>query len=350
MPELPEVETVRRGLLQHLPKTKIAQVQVLRELSIGHPEAGAFEVSLRGHRIDDIHRRGKYLLFKLNGGAWMIGHLGMSGRMLVVEAKKPVEKHVRVRIIFDNQEELRFEDMRVFGRMWYIAKNETVEEVIPGLAKMGREPFEQLDAKHLKEGFQKRTQAIKVVLLDQRTVAGLGNIYADEALFEARINPLRSANTLSDPELKILTKKIKEVLNRAIKLGGSTLRNYTDSKGVNGNYQHKAWVYGRTGKPCRACGTPIKMVRLAGRSSHYCPSCQPEPKPTPGRKEPAKTVGRALPSRTETDKTVGRALPSRKQPAKTVGRGLPSRTETDKTVGRGLPSRNQTRKPTRTKK
>jgi formamidopyrimidine-DNA glycosylase len=278
MPELPEVETVRRGLLQHLPKTKIAEVHVLRELAIGHPEADAFEVGLRGHRIEDIHRRGKYLLFELNGGAWMAGHLGMSGRMLIVDSKKPVEKHVRVRVIFDNGQELRFEDMRVFGRMWFISKREKMDDVIPSLSKMGREPFEELDAEHLKQAFEKRTQAIKVVLLDQRAVAGLGNIYADEALFQSRINPLRSANSLNDKELTVLTKNIKQVLERAITLGGSTLRNYTDSRGVNGNYQHKAWAYGRTGKPCRVCGTEIKMVRLAGRSSHYCPKCQPEPR------------------------------------------------------------------------
>jgi formamidopyrimidine-DNA glycosylase len=275
MPELPEVETVRRGLLKKLPGKKVRAVQVLRPDSVGWPSPAQFAQRLKGHKFVDIDRRGKYIVFKLDRGAHMVAHLRMSGRLLIGGKGKVREEHVRVRMQLDSDEELIFEDMRVFGRLWFVDAGEEVNEVVSGLADLGVEPLENLTPKYMQKAFANRTQPIKSALLDQTVIAGIGNIYADESLHLSKINPQKPAKLLTLPELTRLTKQIKLVLSRAIEMRGSSLRNYTDSSGVNGNYQNRAWVYGREGKPCNSCGTEIVRIKLAGRSSHYCPSCQP---------------------------------------------------------------------------
>jgi formamidopyrimidine-DNA glycosylase len=274
VPELPEVETVRRGLIAALVGQKIAGVDVLRPQSIGFPLPADFEQSLLGHSVVDVSRRGKYLLIHLDRGAYLGVHLRMSGRLLVTGPEQPLGPHVRVRIFLD-QLELRFEDMRVFGRLWYVPQGKAVETVITGLQNLGPEPLDSFSGKDLADRLKRRTQPIKTALLDQGVVAGIGNIYADESLFGANINPLRPAQSLTLAELDTLTAVIQSTLSRAIALGGSTLRDYTDSRGVNGNYQEEAWVYARKGSPCRVCGTPVERIRLAGRSTHFCPHCQP---------------------------------------------------------------------------
>jgi formamidopyrimidine-DNA glycosylase len=274
MPELPEVETVRRSLLKRLPGKRITAVKVLRKDSIESPAAADFAKALVGHSFKDITRRGKYILFTLDGGATMVAHLRMSGRLLVVEHGAALNKHVRVCVSLSSNEDLLFEDMRVFGRLWYAPAKVQVEKIVPALAELGVEPLVDLDAPFLKSRFHKRTQAIKTALLDQTVIAGVGNIYADESLHLARINPKKKACSLTAAELERLVTHVKEVLARAIELRGSTLRNYTDSEGVNGNYQNRSWVYGREGEPCRTCGEAIKRIKLAGRSSHFCPQCQ----------------------------------------------------------------------------
>jgi formamidopyrimidine-DNA glycosylase len=274
VPELPEVETVRRGLIAALVGQKIAGVDVLRPQSIGFPLPADFEQSLLGHSVVDVSRRGKYLLIHLDRGAYLGVHLRMSGRLLVTGPEQPLGPHVRVRIFLD-QLELRFEDMRVFGRLWYVPQGKAVETVITGLQNLGPEPLDSFSGKDLADRLKRRTQPIKTALLDQGVVAGIGNIYADESLFGANINPLRPAQSLTLAELDTLTTVIQSTLSRAIALGGSTLRDYTDSRGVNGNYQEEAWVYARKGAPCRVCGTPVERIRLAGRSTHFCPHCQP---------------------------------------------------------------------------
>jgi formamidopyrimidine-DNA glycosylase len=275
VPELPEVETVRRGLSTSLVGQKIAGVEVLRPQSIGFPLPADFVQSLRGHSVLDVSRRGKYLLIHLDQGAHLGVHLRMSGRLLVTGPDQPLGPHVRVRIFLDQDLELRFEDMRVFGRLWYVPQGKAVEAVITGLQHLGPEPLDNFSGKDLSDRLRKRTQPIKTALLDQGVVAGIGNIYADESLFGAKINPLRPAQSLTLAELDTLTTVIQSTLRRAIALGGSTLRDYTDSRGVNGNYQEEAWVYARKGAPCRICGTPVERIRLAGRSTHFCPHCQP---------------------------------------------------------------------------
>jgi formamidopyrimidine-DNA glycosylase len=291
MPELPEVETVRLGLLKKLPGKKVVDVKVLRPASIGYPEPAQFARSLKGHRFEDIQRRGKYILFELNDGAMMVVHLRMSGRLLINAQSAARREHIRVRIALDSGEELVFEDMRVFGRLWFVPSSKKVERVVSGLADLGIEPLEKLSGRYMQEAFRKRTQAIKSALLDQTVIAGIGNIYADESLHLARINPRKPARELSLAELDELAKQIKHVLSKAIDARGSSLRNYTDDEGVNGDYQNRALVYGRTGEPCRNCGTEIERVKLAGRSSHYCPECQPGPRAR--RTPPTKKTGRS---------------------------------------------------------
>jgi formamidopyrimidine-DNA glycosylase len=275
MPELPEVETVRRGLARALPGEEIVSVKVLRPQSIEYPTAEQFSKLLPGHKFGEINRRGKYLLLSLDHEAGLAVHLRMSGRLLVTEQRRKPEQHLRVKIKLSGGKELRFEDMRVFGRLWYVPAGKQFHEIIPGLADLGVEPLENLTAAYLKEAFDRKTQAIKSALLDQTIIAGIGNIYADEALFEAGINPLRSAQDLTSPELEQLVDRIRLVLARAIELGGSSIKDYRDASGVNGSYQHEALVYGRTGEPCRRCESTIERVKLVGRSTHFCKLCQP---------------------------------------------------------------------------
>ena len=276
VPELPEVETVRRGLLDDLPGDSVVDVKVLRKESIGHPGPRQFCSGLTGHSFEDISRRGKYLLFQLDRGAGLAVHLRMSGRLILAESGRASAPHLRVRISLASGRQLQFEDMRVFGRLWYVPAGTRFEDVVPGLAELGVEPLADMTAAHLARGFARRTQAVKPALLDQGVVAGIGNIYADESLFLAGVSPLRSVKTLKPVELERLVCAIREVLSTAIELGGSTVRDYTNSRGVNGNYQEESWVYGREGEPCRRCTTPVVRIRLAGRSAHFCPRCQSE--------------------------------------------------------------------------
>lgn len=274
MPELPEVETIRQGLLLTLLGETIRRVEVLRAESIGYPDAKLFSKSLPGHRFEDITRRGKYLLIKLSDGAGLAVHLRMSGRLLLTQQSKKNSKFLRVRIILTSGRELRFEDMRVFGRLWYVPPHSNFVTVVPALAKLGVEPLEELDGRFLLQAFKKKSQSIKTALLDQTLIAGIGNIYADESLFKAGVHPQTEAGRLTMAQAQRLADEIKAVLKQAIVLGGSSVRDYTDSRGVNGNYQHGAQVYGRYGQLCHVCGKTIERIKLAGRSSHFCPQCQ----------------------------------------------------------------------------
>lgn len=275
MPELPEVETVCRGLNLQLPGTTIKKVEVLRTDSIGYPSVKEFCRRVVGHRFESVSRRGKYILIALDEDAGLACHLRMSGRLLVVDKKAPPGKFLRVRIVLDDGRELRFEDMRVFGRIWYKPAAISFAEVIPTLAELGLEPLDGMTAQTLSDAFKGKKQPIKSALLDQRLLAGIGNIYADESLFRSGIHPLRRAGELNCADLDRLAIEIRKVLKSAIKHRGTTLRDYTDSEGVNGNYQNKACVYGRTGLACRVCKGTIERVKIAGRSSHYCLKCQP---------------------------------------------------------------------------
>lgn len=273
MPELPEVETVARGLNAHLTGDVIKSVEILREQSIASPSPKDFAKGLVGRRFKETRRRGKYLLCHLDGGRGLGVHLRMSGRLLICE-KRAKSSFLRVRMKLESGRELRFEDMRVFGRLWFVEKGQKFEEVIPALVELGVEPLDELSAEYLEKAFKRKRQPIKSALLDQTVIAGIGNIYADEALFKAAIHPLTPACKIKTAQLAKLCTVIEETLGRAIELGGSTLRDYTDSMGVNGNYQNDAWVYGRKGEECRLCHNPIERVKIAGRSAHFCGKCQ----------------------------------------------------------------------------
>ncbi|HEY9776474.1 MAG TPA: bifunctional DNA-formamidopyrimidine glycosylase/DNA-(apurinic or apyrimidinic site) lyase [Planktothrix sp.] len=275
MPELPEVETVCRGLQKLIIGDTICDAKVLRSDSIGYPDPAKFASKIRGHKIERVYRRGKYILIDLDRAAGMAVHLRMSGRLMVVDKKAPPERFLRVRMSLASGRDLRFEDMRVFGRIWYVPPGKTFEQIIPSLAELGAEPLEKLTGKSLGEVLRGKKQPIKSALMDQRVLAGIGNIYADEALFGSRIHPLRQAGDLRDHELDELAKVIRSVLESAIERRGTTLRDYVDADGVNGNYQHSAWVYGREGEPCRVCGLQIERTKIGGRSSHFCVECQP---------------------------------------------------------------------------
>lgn len=287
MPELPEVETVRRGLLGHLPGRRIASVQVFRPQSIELPAPRTFAARLKNVEFRDVRRRGKYLLLDLSAGMLVV-HLRMSGKLLFVrsasEASASADKRTagnttfltpyeRVRFNLVGESKLIFDDMRVFGRVWYLAEGKTEQE-ISGIADLGPEPLPSLCARYLSQKLANKSQAIKTALLDQTIVAGIGNIYADEILHLSGILPSRSAGSLTGREIAKVIENTTRVLEHAILAGGSTIRDYKNSEGVNGNYQGQAFVYGRKGSPCRQCKSPVERIKLGGRSSHYCPSCQ----------------------------------------------------------------------------
>lgn len=274
MPELPEVETVALGLRKRILGKVISRVRILRKESVAHPSNSRFCRNLKGQRVEGISRRGKYLLISLSNGSVLGVHLRMSGRLIAKKKNGSADRFLRVQICFDDNSELHFEDMRVFGRLWLVDKDEHLEEVIRGLKTLGVEPLSDLNSKYLIAKLKNKKQPIKNSLLDQRIIAGIGNIYADESLYLAGINPLQMAGSLSKPQADKLVQVLKQVLSSAIKSGGSTLRDYKTADGVNGNYQNEAWVYGQTGKKCRLCRTEIERVRLAGRSTHFCPQCQ----------------------------------------------------------------------------
>ncbi|MEB3352272.1 MAG: DNA-formamidopyrimidine glycosylase [Cyanobacteriota bacterium] len=279
MPELPEVETVRRGLEQRTIGCSINRVAVLRERAIAAPAPAVFCTALEGVRLEGWHRRGKYLMAELSSGGSDAGlwgvHLRMTGQFLWIEHDLPPCPHTRVRLWFDSSVELRFVDTRSFGQMWWVPPQQPPESVITGLQRLGPEPFnDSFTAIYLLEQLRGSKRSIKSALLDQRLVAGVGNIYADESLFEAGILPQTPAGRLGLERLQRLREALVAVLQRSIGAGGTTFRDFRDLTGTNGNYGGEALVYRRGGEPCRHCRTPIRREKLGGRSSHWCPRCQ----------------------------------------------------------------------------
>ncbi|WP_278616534.1 DNA-formamidopyrimidine glycosylase, partial [Planktothrix agardhii] len=202
-------------------------------------------------------------------------HLRMTGQLLWVNPQDPLQKHTRIRLFFAENRELRFVDQRTFGKIWWAPPGQEVSSIITGLNNLGPEPFtSEFSVEYLQEQFKKRQRPIKSALLDQSLVAGVGNIYADESLFLSGISPTTPCRALTRPQLERLHHHIIQVLKTSIEVGGTTIRNFLNVQGVNGNYGGTAWVYNRTGEPCRVCGTPIERLKLAGRSAHFCPKCQ----------------------------------------------------------------------------
>ncbi|MFO5491651.1 MAG: DNA-formamidopyrimidine glycosylase [Cuspidothrix sp.] len=276
MPELPEVETVRRGLNQLTLSQEITGGDVLLQRTIAYPfSVDEFIHRIKGNTITTWHRRGKYLLAELSPASSLGVHLRMTGQLLWLDQNQPLHKHTRVRLFFGDKQELRFVDQRTFGQMWYVPPSVAVESIITGLAKLAVDPFSpEFTVEYLADKLKKSRRPIKTGLLDQSTVAGLGNIYADEALFKSGILPTTLGTELKLPQIELLRTAIIEVLSASIAVGGTTFSNFLNVKGVNGNYGGEAWVYNRTGEPCKVCGNVIQRIKLGGRSSHFCCQCQ----------------------------------------------------------------------------
>ncbi|MFN4280164.1 DNA-formamidopyrimidine glycosylase [Thermosynechococcus sp.] len=277
MPELPEVETVRRGLEAVTLAQPIVGVEVLLARAIAFPEQPqAFIDHLRDRAFEQWQRRGKYLLATLDDGSRLVIHLRMSGQLLWLTTPSPPCSHTRVRWFFATGAELRFVDQRTFGRCWWISPHCPPEQAIPPLATLAPEPLsEAFTVEVLAKRLGHSRRALKTALLDQTVVAGMGNIYADESLFLSGLHPALPAHTLTPAQIARLHRVIRQVLREGIAAGGTTIRTFVTPQGINGHYGGKAWVYGRKGEACRLCGTTIERLRLAGRSSHYCPRCQP---------------------------------------------------------------------------
>ena len=278
MPELPEVETVRRDLEEQTLHQAIASVEVLLDRTIAAPSVAEFCQRLVGQQLVAWHRRGKYLLGELASGDRLGVHLRMTGQLLWMgSCEEPVHRHTRVRMAIANGCELRFNDQRTFGQMWLIPQHLPDAEVMTGLAKLGPEPLEpEFSEEYFRKALKKSRKPIKNALLDQKLVAGVGNIYADEALFLSGIHPQTPCDRIKKPQAISLRAAVVQVLSDSISQRGTTFSNYRDLGGVNGNYLGQAWVYGRAGEDCRRCGGAIERLKLAGRSAHFCPNCQPK--------------------------------------------------------------------------
>lgn len=274
MPELPEVESVRRFLEGRVCGCSITAVEV-REERLRHYLDGAALCSVVGCRIVALGRRGKYLLIALDDGRTVIIHLGMSGHVRLCPPGLPIERHDHVLFSLGAEWQLRYNDPRRFGTVQVLEKGEA--EVNSSLANLGPEPLsDAFTAAYLQGRARGRSMAVKSFLMDGRVVAGVGNIYANEALFRAGINPSRAAGSLSADEWRYLRRAVRGVLRAAIKRGGTTLRDesFRNPAGERGYFQVRLHVYGREGLPCRRCGGTIARVRLSGRSTYFCAGCQ----------------------------------------------------------------------------
>ncbi len=268
MPELPEVETYIRELQPVLQGRHVLGGQVLWARTIADLQPEAFLHAMRGRRFDHFGRRGKYMVLGLDNDQTLIVHLRMTGELRVESADQPLDKHARAVLDLDQGLRLRFSDQRKFGRIWLVTDPETI------LYKLGPEPLgDEFPAALFGEALAGRTASIKALLLDQSIVAGVGNIYADEALFLAKIHPQR-AGGMSAQEVAALRDAVRTVLAQGIAGQGSSLQNYAPPSGEKGSFQEQHAVFRRTGQPCPTCGHPIDRIKLAQRRTHFCPHCQ----------------------------------------------------------------------------
>jgi len=285
MPELPEVETVARGLRQAILGRRILSVTLGKTDFIDDPSA--LEQHLPGRRIEAVERYGKFMLLRLsavhretrvarNGDgapASLLVHLGMTGQIAPGPAGLPLEKHTHVCLLLDDGRELRYTDARRFGRIAYLTKASLAEE----LAGFGADPLE-VSKEEFAERICGRRARVKALLLDQSVLRGVGNIYADESLWRARIHPARLGAKLSGKEAETLRRALQDILRKAIVLRGSSISDFLDAEGEPGEYQRHHRAYGREGENCHRCKTSIRRATVAGRSSYFCPRCQPSPR------------------------------------------------------------------------
>lgn len=271
MPELPEVETVVRELRPLLVGRRIAGVRSSRK-HLRKRWNKQWVTPIVGSSIEAVRRRGKWILVDLQPASLLVLHLGMTGQLCVHSRSERAADHTHLYFSLDNgDEELRFRDIRRFGSVTWHPHRTDWEAAID--ERLGPEPFD-LEVKYWRESLSRTSRSLKAVLLDQSVVAGVGNIYADESLFMAKLDPRRRGEQTGAVEADRLRKAIVAVLNRAIESRGSSIRNYVGGSGLMGEYQNEFRVYGRTDEPCHRCRTIIACIRLAGRSTHFCPKCQ----------------------------------------------------------------------------
>jgi formamidopyrimidine-DNA glycosylase len=280
MPELPEVETVRRGLARWVAGRRISQVAVLHPRAVRRHLAGGddFAAVLAGRTVADVGRRGKYLWLALDSGDAVVGHLGMSGQMLLLDATTPPGPHLRVRFTFtDGGPQLRFVDQRTFGGL---ALSPGGAELPAEIAHIARDPFDPaFDPVAFETGLRRRRSAVKRALLDQTLISGVGNIYADEALWRAGLHGDRPAAGLTRPAARRLLGHVTDVMTEALGQGGTSFDAlYVNVNGESGYFDRSLNVYGREGRPCHRCGSPIRREAFMNRSSYSCPRCQPRPR------------------------------------------------------------------------
>jgi formamidopyrimidine-DNA glycosylase len=273
VPELPEVETVVRDLLPLLLGRRIVSV-TFGSRPLRRRWLREWDPCLLGRKVHAIRRRGKWILINLGEELHLVIHLGMTGQLTVAPADEPLAKHTHIVLGLDRgRQHLRFRDIRRFGSATLVSSRALLHRFFEELG-LGPEPFD-LEPKSWRDRLAATARCLKAVLLDQRVVAGVGNIYADEALFEARLHPAQLGQDTTPRQAERLRRAVVTVLQRAIARRGSSIRNYVGGSGLKGQYQEEFRVYGRTSEPCPRCRTPIARLRLAGRSTHYCPRCQP---------------------------------------------------------------------------
>jgi formamidopyrimidine-DNA glycosylase len=273
VPELPEVETIVRELSPLLVRRRLTSIRVGQQ-PLRRPWQKTWERQLIGHRVAAVRRRGKWIILDLDQDFHLLIHLGMTGQLTVKPAREPALTHTHLILSLEGgQKELRFRDIRRFGSVTLFRADEHLERFFEE-AGLGPEPF-NLDAQYWQQRLATTRRCLKAVLLDQRVVAGVGNIYADESLFQAGLHPARLANQTSAVEATRLRGALVRVLNRAIARRGSSIRDYVGGSGRKGQYQNEFQVYQRAGQPCPHCRLPIECIRLAGRATHFCACCQP---------------------------------------------------------------------------
>ncbi len=282
MPELPEVEVVRRGLARWVAGRRIGSVAVLNDRAVRRHQPGAthFTELLVGRTVLAAHRRGKYLWLPLDSGDALIGHLGMSGQMLLRPSAAPVETHLRVRFAFDDDgPDLRFVDQRTFGGL-SVEPDAAADGVPRAIAHIARDPLDpDFDAAAFARAVRRRRTGVKRALLDQTLVSGVGNIYADEALWGAKLHYARPTETLTGPDLTRLLAAVRAVMTAALEVGGTSFDAlYVNVNGESGYFDRSLEAYGQEGQPCSRCGTPIRRDEFMNRSSFSCPRCQPRPR------------------------------------------------------------------------
>jgi formamidopyrimidine-DNA glycosylase len=273
MPELPEVESVRRGLLPWIVGAKIIKAELSLPRLLKYPKPASFQKSLTGSRIKALTRKGKYLIFELDNQKDLIIHLGMSGRLIPSAESEAYPPHTHLILQLEAQANLLFIDPRTFGRIALLPHEDYSQ--LPGLAAIGIDPTlpEEYQWEKVKDLFR-GNRPVKSFLLDQSILAGIGNIYADESLFRAKIHPLRLVSSLTTREKKRLFTVIQDILNEAIECGGTTILTFMDSHKNHGNFQSHLQVYGKENSPCPHCSSLIHKITIAGRSAHFCPHCQ----------------------------------------------------------------------------